>query len=48
MTLPGVARRNGAALIEVNPEVTALTADCDISIRGAAAEVLPRLFGLVR
>ena len=42
-SFPGVARRNGAVLIEVNPEVTALTGDCEISIRGAAAEVLPRI-----
>ncbi len=44
-SFPGVARRNGAVLIEVNPEVTALTGDCDISIRGAAAEVLPQMLG---
>ena len=43
-SLPGVARRNGATVVEVNPEVTALTPDCDISIRGDAAEVLPRIF----
>ena len=47
-SFPGVARRNGATLIEVNPEVTALTADCDISVRGSAAEVLPRVFEPVR
>ena len=42
-SFPAVARRNGAVLIEVNPEVTALSDDCDISIRGTAAEVLPKI-----
>jgi len=34
----------GARLIEINTEETALTADCDISLRGKAAEVLPQIF----
>jgi NAD-dependent deacetylase len=43
-SLPGAARRNGAVIIEVNPDVTALTADSDIPIRGSAAEILPAIF----
>ena len=41
--IPTVAKRAGAKVIEVNPEETALTRDCDVSLRGGAAEVLPKL-----
>lgn len=41
--LPEIAKRAGAFLVEVNPEETPLTAICDVSLRGAAGEVLPRL-----
>lgn len=41
--LPEIAKRSGAFLVEVNPEVTPLTAICDVSLRGAAGELLPRL-----
>jgi NAD-dependent deacetylase len=43
-TLPEIAKRNGAKVIEVNPETTVATGACDISIRGKAGEVLPQLF----
>lgn len=39
--IPGIAKRYGATVIEINPEETELTAMVDISIRGTAAEVLP-------
>ncbi len=41
--LPEVAKRNGAYLIEVNPEETPLTAYCDESLRGKAGEIVPDL-----
>lgn len=45
--IPTIAKREGATLIEINPEETDLTGICDISIRGNAAETLPRLLGIV-
>lgn len=41
--IPRIAKREGAFLIEINPEETELTASADVSIRGKAAEVLPKL-----
>ena len=41
--LPSEARRAGAYLVEVNPEPTPLSEICDVTIRGLAGEVLPRL-----
>lgn len=41
--LPELARRSGAFLVEVNPEETPLTAICDVSLRGNAGEILPKL-----
>ena len=41
--IPTIARREGATIIEVNPEETEITASVDIAIRGTAAQVLPRL-----
>ena len=41
--LPLVARENGAALIEVNPESTPLTRWCDVALSGSADTVLPEL-----
>ena len=37
------ARMGGAALIELNPEPTALTGYCDVALRGPAGQVLPTL-----
>jgi NAD-dependent deacetylase len=42
-SLPHLARANGATVIEVNPERTPLTAEVQISLRGAAGEILPML-----
>ena len=44
--LPAVAKAAGARVIEINPEETGLSADCDVSLRGKAAELLPQLFGM--
>jgi NAD-dependent deacetylase len=43
--LPETALDAGAYVIEVNPEPTPLTANVSLSLRGRAAEVLPRLVG---
>ena len=44
--LPFVARKAGAVIIEINPESTPLTAAAQISLRGAASEILPQLVPL--
>ncbi len=41
--LPGAARRAGATVITINPEANELDALASVSIRGRAAEVLPRV-----
>jgi NAD-dependent deacetylase len=41
--LPVAAKRAGAFLVEVNPEATPLSEICDLTLRGAAGEILPRL-----
>ncbi len=41
--LPEIAKRNGAYLVEINPEQTPLTDFCDESFRGKAGEILPNL-----
>jgi len=41
--LPGLARRRGAVVIEINPEPTALSADADHVWRATAAVALPLL-----
>lgn len=42
-SLPLLALRNGAFVVEINPEPTLLTERVDESIRGKAGQVLPRL-----
>ncbi len=42
-SFPLLAKRNGAQIIEINPEQTASTVMADWSIRGKCAEVLPEL-----
>jgi NAD-dependent deacetylase len=44
--LPEIAKRSGAALIEVNPQATPLTPSADVALRGAAGELLPGLVAL--
>ncbi len=41
--LPEIARQNGSLLVEINPEETALTPVCDISIRSKAGAILPEI-----
>jgi NAD-dependent deacetylase len=41
--LPLAAKRAGAFLVEVNPEETPLSEICDVTLRGAAGAILPRL-----
>jgi len=43
--LPRVALECGARVIEVNPEVTELTASAHASLRGPAGEILPQIVG---
>ncbi|MFQ5695078.1 MAG: NAD-dependent deacetylase [Terriglobia bacterium] len=42
-SLPLLAKQAGARVVEINPEETPLTPVADASLRGPAAEVLPRL-----
>lgn len=42
-SLPLLARQNGARIVEINRERTALSAQVDISLCGAAGELLPQL-----
>jgi NAD-dependent deacetylase len=41
--LPQAALSSGAFLVEVNPEPTPLSEMCDVTLRGAAGEILPLL-----
>jgi NAD-dependent deacetylase len=42
-SLPSNAKRNGAKIIEINPQQTPLTPSADVFIQGPAAEVFPLL-----
>lgn len=42
-SLPLVAQRAGATLVEINPEPTPLTAQVDFALSGPAGEILPHL-----
>ena len=47
--IPRIAKDSGAAVVEINPEPTSLTATVtDIHLRGSASEVLPCLAELLR
>ncbi len=41
--LPGIARRTGAMVVEINPEETPLSADAHVVLRGPAGVLLPEL-----
>lgn len=43
-SLPEIARSAGALIIEIDPEETPLTARCDISLRGCAGGIAPKIF----
>lgn len=45
-SLPQIARRHGAYIVEINPEKTPLTEIADKTIRRPAGEALPLLLGL--
>jgi NAD-dependent deacetylase len=42
-SLPALAQRSGATVVEINPNATALSATADHVLRGAAGAVLPAL-----
>jgi NAD-dependent deacetylase len=44
--IPKIAKREGAFVVEINPEATELTSLADVSVRGTAADVLPQLLSL--
>ena len=46
--LPLEVKRKGGILIEIDPRETELTSMCDLSLRGKAGEVLPRLVSAVK
>jgi NAD-dependent deacetylase len=41
--LPSIAQRAGAYVVEVNPQPTPLSPECDAVVAGTAAEILPGL-----
>ncbi len=41
--LPGLAKENGALILEINPQETPLSAEADVCLRGPAGEILPAL-----
>lgn len=47
-SLPFVAKRNGAKVIEVNPNITELTDSCDLFLSGPSGVVLPELLEKLR
>ena len=46
-SLPQIARRNGAMLVEINPEPTPLTTQADEFLQGQSGKILPALVGAV-
>ncbi len=46
-SLPEVAKDAGAFVVEVNPQVTPLSRRADVSLRGKAGDILPRLVEVV-
>jgi NAD-dependent deacetylase len=42
-SLAPIAKSSGARVIEINPEQTPLSSHVNLSLRGAAGEILPRL-----
>jgi NAD-dependent deacetylase len=42
-SFPLIAKRNGARVVEINPDQTAISVVADWSVRGKAGEVLPEL-----
>lgn len=46
--LPLIAKENGARLIEINPQESALTSRCDIFLPGKTGEILPLIVKKLR
>jgi NAD-dependent deacetylase len=46
--LPQMAQRAGAALIDVNPEVTPISRQADVFLEGRSGDVLPRLVAALK
>ena len=46
--IPTIGKQAGAFLVEVNPEQTPLSESADVSLRGSACEVLPRIVTAAR
>ncbi len=46
-SLPLIAKRNGAVLVEINPEETPISGYCDFTIRKSASKSLPELVRMV-
>lgn len=42
-TLPAYAKQNNAVLIEINPELTQMSGEMDLSIRASSSQALPEL-----
>ncbi len=47
-SLPAVAKRQGAVLVEINPEETPLTSIADYHFSANSGELLPKLVALIR
>jgi len=47
-SLPVIAKRRGAILVEINPEETPLTEIADYSFRAKSGELLPELLSVLR
>jgi len=47
-SLPVIAKRRGALLVEINPEETPLTGTADYSFRCKSGELLPELISILR
>jgi NAD-dependent deacetylase len=45
-SLAPIAKSTGARVVEINPEETPLSSHVDVSLRGAAGEILPRLIAV--
>jgi NAD-dependent deacetylase len=45
---PHHVKANGGTIIEIGPYPTEITSECDIVVKGTAAEVLPRLLNLMK
>ncbi len=42
-SIPEIARKHGAFLVEINPEATCLSQSADVFLQGPSGEILPRL-----